>query len=154
MNEPLPFKTTPVIRRYLQEMADFIKTCDEYKEIEDGAIKHLLTIKIKNKDEKYFPGQTDNKFAFYKYMESERAATMDESADLRRIELELEEQMYDLDKIGYFAENFNVKVLNAPKVLAIQRRVLAESSKSELSNVSWDKENGELIFKDKEPINW
>ena len=64
--------------------------------------------------------------------------------------MEIEESLYDIDKIGYFAENFDVQVLDTQKVLAIHKQAMSENTKTELSNVSWKAETGELFYKGKE----
>ncbi|MFA6139081.1 MAG: hypothetical protein WC667_13490 [Sulfurimonas sp.] len=149
MSKPLPFKPTPVIRRYLQEMINHIKTAEDYGEIRNGKIEGYVTIKYWAENEKHFSSSSDNRELFFKYLQDENIAKIDEQRDLDRQEEEIfrmcEEYPYDIDKIQAFPSCFDSYILNVQKVMSLQKRVSEEIPKSELSEKQKDEEKESVL---------
>jgi len=156
MKKELPFAPTPVIKRYLQVMVNVITTSDKYGQIHNGKIKNPITIGAYDDDEMIFPDSEKNRINFLEYLKTEKAIRESEgdfehTQDFRYPDGQgpkLGEDGATAIKRGvFFPSAFTIQILDAQKVVDLQKRVALENVESQIGDINWNNKTGKFCFR-------
>jgi len=153
MTDSLPFKTTPVIQQCLQQLVNAIKTADEYGQITNGEIKGFVRV-VEEMNVLYVDSLKENKELFLKYLETENIARINrppEGFNPKEEEIfavNLEETPDDvLRSMPTHCYSFDAFILDARKVVDLQKRVVEEYSKTGFPDIQKDEQLEEVLKK-------